>query len=148
MGLPHHAQRVFGFPDISISENGNLYRLFQFRNCVPCGVAVIKLRGGSCVKPHGRAAFVFGNLSCRQKSEVLQIDPQPELDRHGDSFRITNCGTNNIFQEIRFQWNRGAPALAGYFGNGASEIHVQMIDAAVVDQAFHSFGNVVRVCSV
>ena len=47
--LPHHAQRIFGLPYVSVSENGNLYRLFQLGNCIPGRVSVIKLCRGSRV---------------------------------------------------------------------------------------------------
>src|SRR5215831_1910149 len=111
-------------------------------------MTVIKLCRGTRVQPNGSTALVFRDLPCRQKRQIFRIDTKPELDRNRYPARIKDCGTNNVPQEILFEWYGGTATLASNFWNRTSEIHVQVIDTPFVHQTLDRFGNIVRVGSV
>ena len=60
-GLAHHAQGVFGFPDIAVPEHRNMQRLLEFRDRIPFRMTMVKLRGRARVQPDGGASFILGN---------------------------------------------------------------------------------------
>src|SRR5690349_972553 len=52
-GFTHHSKRILSFPYVSIAENGNAHRLFQFSDRVPVSMAIVELGGCARMQAHG-----------------------------------------------------------------------------------------------
>ena len=63
-GLPHHAQRVPGLPDVAVAEHRDrVDGLLELGDRVPVGLAVVELGGGARVQRDRRAALVLGDAA-------------------------------------------------------------------------------------
>src|SRR6516225_12010660 len=148
MSLAHHSKRILTFPDIAVAQNGNPYGLFQLGDRVPGGVSVIKLCCGPRVEADCGASFVFRDSARDEKRQMIQVDSHSKFDGDRNREGVFHSGTNDVSEKARFQWNRGSALFPRYFRDRATEIHVQVIDAAFVDQALHGFGNVIGIRAV
>src|SRR5712691_4240298 len=145
MRLPHHPKSIFGFPNVAVAQNGDVYRSFQLCNCVPRSVTMIELRRCSRVQSYSSTPLVFCHFACREKCQMVQIDTHSEFNRNGHSFRVTDSRANDIPQKIWLEWNRSTATLPSNLGNRTTEVHIQVIDTSIVHQTLHSFCNVVGI---
>src|SRR5262249_29928346 len=148
IGPAHHPKSILGSPYAAVAQHWNLHRSLELADRPPIRVAVVELRSGSGVQADCSAPFILGDAAGRKERMMFRIDPYSELDGYRNLLRIGDCSANDSSQEIRLQWNRCAAALSGDFGNRAPEVHIEMIDAAFVDEAFDGFRNVVWIHAI
>src|SRR5262245_28530313 len=76
--FPDHSKRVFGFPNIAISENWNFEGLLELRDRLPVRVSMIKLSCSPRVEADRCTALILGNPSRCHKREVIVVDSHPK----------------------------------------------------------------------
>src|SRR5262249_56709529 len=111
-------------------------------------MTMVKLRSCTCVKPDCRTSFVFRHATRGKESKVVLIDSHSELDCHRHTLSIPYGGTNDVSQQIRSYWNGSTATLSRNFGNGTTEIHIEVIDTPFVDKTLDRLRNVIRIRAV
>src|SRR5437764_5920077 len=134
--LPHHSKSILGFPYITIAQHWNLQCLFKLGDRVPIGVTVIELRRRASVQANGCASFLLSDTAGGEKCKIIRIDSHSEFDGHWNLLCVAHGGPDDTPQEIRLHRNGGATTFSRHFWHGTSKIHIQVIDAALVDKTF------------
>src|SRR5690349_9811024 len=96
----------------------------------------------------GLAPFFLADPTGGAKGEELVVDPGAEFDRHGDAIGVRDRCAYDVREEPRLHGDRRAAALSCHLAHRATEIHVDVIDTTLTDEALHGFADVIRVHSV
>lgn len=132
-GLPHHAQRVLGGPDVAVAEDGDLRDvLLEAGDGVPVGGAAVVLGGGAAVQGDGADALLDGDAARVEVGEVVVVDALAHL--HGDG-QVTGAGdglADDGPQQVPLVRQRRAAALAGHLRHRAAEVQVDVVGEALL----------------
>ena len=98
---------------------------------------------------HG-ASYIEVAFSSGRKvvAEVAGIDADSDLDRNRDGLGIRDGGSYDSLQQPRLERESRAAALACQLAHRAAEVHIEVIDSSLVDQAPDRLAHVVRVGAV
>ena len=137
-GLGHHRQRVVGLPDVSVAQHRDGGDVgLQRGDRLPPGRAAVELLGRAGVQRDGGRALLLGDLACAEIGEQLVVHAHAELhrDRHGARGRDRRA--HDGAQEGLTDREGRAASLAGDLRDRAAEVHVDVVDAVLVDEEPH-----------
>jgi hypothetical protein len=148
-GGSHHAERVFGLPDVTVAEDGDLGdRLLELGDRLPARGAVVELGRGASMQRDGGTALFLSDATSVEEAEVALVDAHPELDGHGDVLAGLHGSSNDAAQQVGLDRDGRAAPLAGDLSDWAAEVHVDVVDPAFAHQTLDRLGDEVGVDAV
>ena len=95
------------------------------------------------------AALVLGDAAGVEEGRWRVVDADPELDRDRHRPGGLDRRAHDATEQLRFDRERGAAAVAGHLLHRAAEVHVDVVDAARrVDQLLDGLADGGRVGAV
>ena len=91
---------------------------------------------------YGYAAFVLGNAARIQIGEEVVIDSHPELDGNRNLACFAHGSSHDIGQQAGANRDGCASPLPGDLADGATEIHVDMVDPVFTHEQRHGLAHV------
>ena len=148
-GLGEHRQRVVGLPDVAVAEHRDRGDVgLEGGDGVPPRRAAVELLGGAGVERDGRHALLLGDPAGVEVGEDRVVDAHAELDRDGDRPGRRHRGPDDVAQQRAVHGERRAAALPGDLRDRAAEVHVDVVDADLVDEVAHRLAERARVGAV
>ena len=146
----HHAAGVIGAENIAIAQHRNAgirQVLFEPGDLIPPGIAGIALRGRAPVQGHGGGAGIHGDAPGIEVRVVLVVDAHAHLHRDGDIRALGGLdgGRDDIAKQAALIGQGRAAAAPGHLGDGATEIHVDVIGQVLIHDDLGGLIGVFRV---
>ena len=136
--LGHHLQRIFGLPEVTVAQHGNVHCLFELCDAGPISSAGVGLLHSSSVQRDCGCSFLLSDKPCVKEGLVGLVNADPSFDRDGNPELICcpHGGANDGAQPVAFVGQNPSSTLACDLGDGTAEIEVDMMNAMGCDQEF------------
>ena len=96
-GGAHHAQRIVGFPDVAVAEDGDRRDgVLEFRDATPVGVPRVELVRRAGVERDGLDALILRNAAGVEERDRVVVDTDSELDRDRHITGVLHGGLHDL----------------------------------------------------
>ena len=131
-GLFLHGNDISGIQNITVSNHGNLYRIFYFCNNVPVCLSGIKLLSGSSMHSHSRRTGCLRNLCNLHRIYMGIIKSFSNLYRYR-LFNGAHCFFHDFSHQFGIFHQRGTFTVIYHLWHGTAHIDIQNIKVSFFD---------------
>ncbi len=121
---------------------------FERGDGVPPGRPAVQLLGRAGVEGHRSHALLLGDAAGVQVGEQRVVHAHAELDRDGDGSRCRHRSSDDVAEQGGANGKGRATPLAGHLRDGATEVHVDVVHAHLIDEVAHGRAERARISAV